>query len=69
MSFDLRIDLHKALKMLPIVRDKNIYILIEEALGKYLNESNLMRSSMLLSWVVQPSNVSIVQFGRQLLLV
>lgn len=36
VSFDLRTDLHKELKMQSIVQDKNIYILIEEALEKYL---------------------------------
>lgn len=39
VSFDLRTDLHKALKMQSIVQDKNIYILIEEALEKYLKET------------------------------
>jgi uncharacterized membrane-anchored protein YjiN (DUF445 family) len=39
VSFDLRTDLHKELKMQSLVQEKNIYILIEEALEKYLKES------------------------------
>ncbi|MED4533399.1 hypothetical protein ABET51_15880 [Metabacillus fastidiosus] len=39
VSFDLRTDLHKELKMESLIREKNIYILIEEALEKYLRES------------------------------
>jgi hypothetical protein len=39
VSFDLRIDLHKDLKMQSLIQEKNIYILIEEALEKHLNES------------------------------
>lgn len=38
VSFDLRTDLHKELKMQALVHEKNIYILIEEALEKYLKE-------------------------------
>lgn len=38
VSFDLRTDLHKELKMQALVQEKNIYILIEEALEKYLKE-------------------------------
>ncbi|KAA9021555.1 hypothetical protein [Niallia endozanthoxylica] len=38
VSFDLRTDLHKELKMQAIMQEKNIYILVEEALEKYLNE-------------------------------
>jgi hypothetical protein len=38
VSFDLRTDLHKELKMQSILQEKNIYLLIEEALEKYLNE-------------------------------
>lgn len=38
VSFDLRTDLHKELKMQSIVHDRNIYIMIEEALEKYLSE-------------------------------
>jgi hypothetical protein len=38
VSFDLRTDLHKELKMQSILQEKNIYILIEEAIEKYLNE-------------------------------
>ena len=34
VSFDLRTDLHKELKMQALLQDKNIYILIEEALGE-----------------------------------
>jgi predicted HicB family RNase H-like nuclease len=36
VSFDLRTDLHKELKMQALLQDKNIYNLIEEALEKYL---------------------------------
>ena len=39
VSFDLRTDLHKELKMQSLIQEKTIYILIEEALEKYLNES------------------------------
>lgn len=39
VSFDLRTDLHKELKMQSLMQEKNIYILIEEALEKYLKES------------------------------
>ena len=39
VSFDLRTDIHKELKMQSLIQEKNIYILIEEALEKYLNES------------------------------
>lgn len=39
VSFDLRTDLHKELKMEALVQEKNIYILIEEALEKYLRET------------------------------
>ncbi len=38
VSFDLRTDLHKELKMQALLQDKNIYNLIEEALEKYLSE-------------------------------
>lgn len=38
VSFDIRTDLYKDLKMQALVQDKNIYILIEEALEKYLKE-------------------------------
>jgi predicted HicB family RNase H-like nuclease len=38
VSFDLRTDLHKELKMQALLQEKNIYILIEEALEKYLSE-------------------------------
>jgi hypothetical protein len=38
VSFDLRTDLHKQLKVQSVMQDKNIYVLIEEALDKYLNE-------------------------------
>jgi hypothetical protein len=37
VSFDLRTDLHKELKMQALIQEKNIYILVEEALEKYLN--------------------------------
>ena len=39
VSFDLRTDLHKELKMQALMQEKNIYILIEEALERYLKES------------------------------
>lgn len=38
VSFDLRTDLHKELKMQSLLQERNIYILIEEALEKYLDE-------------------------------
>ena len=38
VSFDLRTDLHKELKIQSILQEKNIYLLIEEAVEKYLNE-------------------------------
>jgi hypothetical protein len=38
VSFDLRTDLHKELKLQALMKEKNIYILIEEALEKYLKE-------------------------------
>lgn len=38
VSFDIRTDLHKALKMQALVQEKNIYLLIEEALEEYLNK-------------------------------
>jgi hypothetical protein len=38
VSFDLRTDLHRELKMQSLLREKNIYILIEEALEQYLNQ-------------------------------
>lgn len=39
VSFDLRIDLHKELKMQSLIQEKSIYILIEEALDIYLKET------------------------------
>lgn len=39
VSFDLRVDLHKELKLQALMKEKNIYILIEEALEKYLVEN------------------------------
>jgi len=39
VSFDLRTDLHKELKMQSLLQEKNIYILIEEALEEYLNNT------------------------------
>jgi hypothetical protein len=39
VSFDIRTDLHKKLKMQALVQEKNIYILIEEALEKYLKDN------------------------------
>ena len=41
VSFDLRTDLHKDLKMQALLQEKNIYILIEEALEKYLKENKV----------------------------
>jgi hypothetical protein len=41
VSFDLRTDLHRELKMQSILQEKNIYILIEEALEKYLKENKV----------------------------
>ena len=38
VSFDLRTDLHKELKMQALLQEKNIYNLIEEALEKYVSE-------------------------------
>lgn len=38
VSFDIRVDLHKELKMQSLIREKNIYILIEEAIEKYLDK-------------------------------
>ncbi|WP_042351248.1 hypothetical protein [Bacillus massiliigorillae] len=39
VSFDLRTDLHKELKLQALMQEKNIYILIEEALEQYLKEN------------------------------
>ena len=39
VSFDLRTDLYKDLKMESIIQEKNMYIIIEEALEKYLKEN------------------------------
>lgn len=36
VSFDLRTDLHQELKMQSVLQNKNIYVMIEEALIKYL---------------------------------
>lgn len=38
VSFDLRTDLHQQLKLQSVIEDKNIYILIEEALINYLKQ-------------------------------
>lgn len=38
VSFDIRTDLHKELKMQSLIQDKNIYIMIEEAIEQYLNK-------------------------------
>ncbi|ART78722.1 hypothetical protein B4U37_21665 (plasmid) [Sutcliffiella horikoshii] len=38
VSFDLRTDLHKELKMQSLLKEKNIYLLIEDALEQYLKE-------------------------------
>ncbi len=40
VSFDLRTDLHKELKLQSLIQEKNIYILIEEALLNYLEATN-----------------------------
>jgi len=39
VSFDLRTDLHKELKMQSLLQEKNIYLLIEEALEEYLDQN------------------------------
>lgn len=39
VSFDLRTDLHKELKLQALLQEKNIYILIEEALEQYLHNN------------------------------
>ncbi|OXS74209.1 hypothetical protein [Domibacillus enclensis] len=39
VSFDIRTDLHKELKMQSLVQEKNIYIMIEEALEAYLKNN------------------------------
>jgi hypothetical protein len=39
VSFDLRIDLHKELKMQALIQERNIYNLIEEALEMYLTKN------------------------------
>jgi predicted HicB family RNase H-like nuclease len=44
VSFDLRTDLHKELKMQALIQEKNIYILVEEALEQYLNNKGRKRS-------------------------
>ena len=36
VSFDLRTDLHQELKIQSVLQQKNIYLMIEEALMKYL---------------------------------
>ncbi|PZX02413.1 hypothetical protein C7437_1115 [Psychrobacillus insolitus] len=38
VSFDLRTDIHQELKMQSVIQDKNIYILIEDALMNYLKQ-------------------------------
>jgi hypothetical protein len=38
VSFDLRTDLHRELKMQALIKEKNIYNLIEEALEQYLKK-------------------------------
>ena len=48
VSFDLRTDLHKELKMQALLQDKNIYILIEEALEKYLSEKKVIIKEILI---------------------
>lgn len=39
LSFDIRTDLYKELKMQALLRDEKMYILIEEALEKFFKES------------------------------
>ena len=39
VSFDLRTDLYKDLKMEALIQEKNMYIIVEEALEKYFKES------------------------------
>ncbi|OAH56969.1 hypothetical protein AWH48_19545 [Domibacillus aminovorans] len=38
VSFDIRTDLHKELKLQSLMQEKNIYIMIEEALEQYLKQ-------------------------------
>ncbi|MFK2827121.1 hypothetical protein QYG89_15910 [Bacillus sp. B190/17] len=38
VSFDIRTDLHKELKMQSLVQEKNIYLIIEEALDRYFED-------------------------------
>lgn len=38
VSFDLRTDLHQELKMQAVIQDKNIYVMIEEALEDYFKK-------------------------------
>lgn len=39
VSFDLRTDLHQELKVQSAIQNKNIYLMIEEALIKYLEQN------------------------------
>ena len=39
VSFDLRTDLHQELKMQAVIQDKNIYVMIEEALENYFKDN------------------------------
>lgn len=38
VSFDIRTDLHREFKMMSILEDENIYILIERAMERFLEE-------------------------------
>ncbi|MDX8367874.1 hypothetical protein [Cytobacillus sp. IB215665] len=40
VSFDLRTDLHKKVKMKALLEERNIYLIIEDALEKYLTDNN-----------------------------
>lgn len=39
VSFDLRADLYRDVKMAALIQEKKMYIIIEEALEKYLEEN------------------------------
>ena len=58
--FDLRTDIHQELKLQSVIQDKNIYILIEEALSlffKPVRKSTLLRTTLNYSYLI----VSIVR--------
>ncbi|WP_018924857.1 hypothetical protein [Salsuginibacillus kocurii] len=39
VSFDLRTDLHKRMKMQSLMEERNIYLIIEDALEEYLDRN------------------------------